>query len=242
MQAIDPQFNLQANDTDSASLFIEGNWTEGQSAPEFAALVLELADSNLNRLTAVGSNLAAWDSVLLAFLLQCHNYCREHGIEFCSREFPEGVGRLLNVATSVPPHQPPDEKGESRWSAFRPGQLFASFSQGLREFLEFIGDATIALGRLVSGKATTRWTDFSQFCYQAGPDAFAIISLTSVLVGMILGYLGAVQLQQFGAEIYVRGPCGDRHVARNGCTDDSGRHGRAHRRCVRGTTGHHADQ
>ncbi|HBX72865.1 MAG TPA: hypothetical protein DEG86_07765, partial [Halieaceae bacterium] len=41
------------------------------------------------------------------------------------------------------------------------------------------------------------------FCYQSGPDAFAIISLTSVLVGMILGYLGAVQLQQFGAGIYV---------------------------------------
>ena len=46
-------------------------------------------------------------------------------------------------------------------------------------------------------------SDFRSFCYQAGPDAFAIISLTSILVGMILAYLGAVQLQQFGAEIYV---------------------------------------
>ncbi len=62
---------------------------------------------------------------------------------------------------------------------------------------------TIALIRLARGKANTRFVDFRSFCYQAGPDAFAIISLTSVLVGMILAYLGAVQLKQFGAEIFV---------------------------------------
>ena len=53
------------------------------------------------------------------------------------------------------------------------------------------------------GKANTRFTDIRDFCYQAGPDAFGIISLTSVLVGMILAYLGAAQLQQFGAQVYV---------------------------------------
>lgn len=40
-------------------------------------------------------------------------------------------------------------------------------------------------------------------CYQAGPDALGIITLISILVGMILAYLGAAQLQQFGAAVYV---------------------------------------
>jgi phospholipid/cholesterol/gamma-HCH transport system permease protein len=39
--------------------------------------------------------------------------------------------------------------------------------------------------------------------YQTGPNALPIISLSSFLVGLILGYLGAVQLQQFGAGLYV---------------------------------------
>ena len=56
---------------------------------------------------------------------------------------------------------------------------------------------------MLMGKANTRFSDFRDFCYQTGPNAFAIISLTSLLVGMILAYLGAAQLQQFGAEIYV---------------------------------------
>ena len=64
-----------------------------------------------------------------------------------------------------------------------------------------VGD--IALLRLASGRANTRFSDFRLFCHQTGPGAFAIISLTSVLVGMILAYLGAVQLKMFGAEIYV---------------------------------------
>jgi phospholipid/cholesterol/gamma-HCH transport system permease protein len=73
----------------------------------------------------------------------------------------------------------------------------------LEESLAFTGQVTVALSRLARGNANTRFVDFRSFCYQAGPDAFAIISLTSVLVGMILAYLGAVQLKQFGAEIFV---------------------------------------
>nr|WP_283777677.1 ABC transporter permease [Sansalvadorimonas sp. 2012CJ34-2] len=42
------------------------------------------------------------------------------------------------------------------------------------------------------------------FCLnQAGPKALGILSLLSVLVGMILAYLGMIQLSQFGAEVYV---------------------------------------
>ena len=62
----------------------------------------------------------------------------------------------------------------------------------MTESLAFIGEVSIAFVRLLMGKANTRFTDIRDFCYQAGPDAFGIISLTSVLVGMILAYLGAV--------------------------------------------------
>jgi len=38
---------------------------------------------------------------------------------------------------------------------------------------------------------------------QAGVDALPIVSLISLLVGLILAFVGAIQLQQFGAQIYV---------------------------------------
>ena len=198
-----PGFELLGENQDQSCLLLTGNWIQGQDPVDFAALQSELRLSHPKRLTADGSSLGEWDSILMAFLLQCYNHCREEGIEFVSREMPEGVAKLLEVATAVAPHEPPQEAPVSWLAAFNPLKILAGAIDDLKGSLAFIGEVTIALVRLMLGKATTRFSDFQNFCYQAGPDAFAIISLTSVLVGMILAYLGAVQLQQFGAEIYV---------------------------------------
>ena len=45
--------------------------------------------------------LGEWDSILMAFLLQCYNHCRAENIEFSTRNIPEGVEKLLGVATAV---------------------------------------------------------------------------------------------------------------------------------------------
>lgn len=184
-------------------LVFRGDWVQGRKAASFSDLQSELACISPARLSADGEGLGNWDSVLMAFLLQCHDYCRARAIAFDIRNMPNGVEQLLAVATAVKAHQPPPERAPSWLDSMDPRQLFSGLWGTMRESLAFTGEVSIALARLVQGKATTRFSDFRAFCYQAGPDAFAIISLTSILVGMILGYLGAVQLQQFGAEIYV---------------------------------------
>jgi phospholipid/cholesterol/gamma-HCH transport system permease protein len=139
----------------------------------------------------------------MAFLLQCFNYCRENGIALDTSALPDGAQRLLEVATAVKSHERPEPE-QYRWlTSFHPSQMLRTTITKTRESFAFIGEVAIALAKLVAGKANTRFVDFRNFCYQSGPDAFAIISLTSILVGMILAYLGAVQLQQFGAGIYV---------------------------------------
>jgi phospholipid/cholesterol/gamma-HCH transport system permease protein len=198
-----PSFELQYNGDDNTSLLLYGDWLQGQSAGSFKQLRSELAHPSPARLIVDGTALGEWDSLLMSFLLQCHDYCLEEGISFDTRHIPDGVSRLLEVATAVKPHRPPAVSGPSWLEALHPLELLGSAVDDIRDSLAFIGEATIALARLIVGKANTRFTDFRGFVYQAGPDAFAIISLTSVLVGMILAYLGAVQLQQFGAEIYV---------------------------------------
>jgi phospholipid/cholesterol/gamma-HCH transport system permease protein len=117
---------------------------------------------------------------------------------------PGGVEQLLAVATAVKARPADTLEHPSSWLAgLEPRRLARELTEYLKESLAFTGEVTLALLRLVRGRANTRFVDFKNFCYQAGPHAFAIISLTSVLVGMILAYLGAVQLKQFGAEVYV---------------------------------------
>ena len=196
-------FQLLSDDGDEAVLALTGDWAQGCQHRDFAALKDELSFIGVAKLTVDGSQLGTWDSVLMAFLLQCYNQCQEDGLHFTVRNMPDGVERLLQVATAVPEHHPPQTRETSWLLALDPLQLLRHVLSELRGSLAFIGELTLALLRLIKGSANTRYSDFRHFCYQAGPDAFAIITLTSLLVGMILAYLGAVQLQQFGAEIYV---------------------------------------
>ncbi|HSI49875.1 MAG TPA: ABC transporter permease [Ideonella sp.] len=68
---------------------------------------------------------------------------------------------------------------------------------------EFIGDVLLGLGRLLRGRSTMRLSDLVYQIDQAGPRSVAIVSLVSGLVGVILAYMGAVQLQRFGAQTYI---------------------------------------
>jgi phospholipid/cholesterol/gamma-HCH transport system permease protein len=197
------EFTLGNEEGDQSLLALSGDWVQGQSPASFNTIATLLQRNDRHRLIADGSLLDTWDSVLVAFLLQCNDYCKHDSIEFEARNMPQGVEKLLAVATAVKAYQPPGEDSPSWLSSLNPKHMMGRVSLDLQESLAFTGEVTIAMVRLIRGKANTRFTDFRNFCYQAGPDAFAIISLTSVLVGMILGYLGAVQLQQFGAEIYV---------------------------------------
>jgi phospholipid/cholesterol/gamma-HCH transport system permease protein len=59
------------------------------------------------------------------------------------------------------------------------------------------------MGRLLRGRASFRSVDLLRFLQSAGPEALPIVTLIGLLVGAVLAFVGAVQLQMFGAEIYV---------------------------------------
>lgn len=69
--------------------------------------------------------------------------------------------------------------------------------------LGFIGEAFLAFGRLLVGRARFRRSELVLIIQECGAQALPIVSLISVLVGLILAFVGAVQLKMFGAQIYV---------------------------------------
>jgi phospholipid/cholesterol/gamma-HCH transport system permease protein len=60
-----------------------------------------------------------------------------------------------------------------------------------------------SFGRLAIGRARFRRSDLVGVVYECGAAALPIVTLISFLVGLILAFVGAIQLQQFGAQIYV---------------------------------------
>jgi phospholipid/cholesterol/gamma-HCH transport system permease protein len=61
----------------------------------------------------------------------------------------------------------------------------------------------VSFGRLLRGAAAFQGADLNVAMQEAGAEALPIVSLISFLVGMIFAFVGARQLAQFGAGIYV---------------------------------------
>ncbi len=69
--------------------------------------------------------------------------------------------------------------------------------------LRFIGLNGLAFVSLVRGRARFQGEDLALIIQEFGPRALPIVTLISFLVGLILAFVGAVQLRQFGAQISV---------------------------------------
>jgi phospholipid/cholesterol/gamma-HCH transport system permease protein len=67
----------------------------------------------------------------------------------------------------------------------------------------FIGETALGIFALARGKARFRWVDLWRYIQDCGPSALPIVSLISLLVGLILAFVGAVQLALFGAQIFI---------------------------------------
>lgn len=69
--------------------------------------------------------------------------------------------------------------------------------------LEFLGLTILSFSRFFTGKARYRKKDLLLVFYESGPASIGIVCLISLLVGLILAYIGSIQLEQFGAVIYI---------------------------------------
>jgi phospholipid/cholesterol/gamma-HCH transport system permease protein len=155
------------------------------------------------RVTFDASDLGRWDSSLVALVTGANQTCRAHGIETDLAGLPSGLRRLVELAEAVP------EKEGARAREVRPPLLervgFSTyqFVDEASNFLAFVGAVAVALGRFATGRARYRRIDLMTAIQDCGASAFGIVTLISFLVGVILAFMGAIQLQQFGASIYV---------------------------------------
>ena len=180
-------------------LSFSGNWSEDQHRPEVEG-ALGIVASNPGTWTVDIGAVAGGDTRLNALLLRLARAIEADGAFVltgadASRERLIALALAVAPAAQATPTKPPIS---ARLRGF-----LRTVGDDLLQPLEFLGDLVLGLGRVLSGRSAMRGRELVAACYQAGPNALGIIVLTSILVGMILAYLGAAQLQQFGAAIYV---------------------------------------
>lgn len=94
---------------------------------------------------------------------------------------------------SVPPFSILEYAGEATFYILR----------GFRHIMTFLGELLVAMFYAIRNPRSVRWDDVLVQMNRVGVDGLPIVGLISLLVGVVMAFMSALQLRQFGADIYV---------------------------------------
>lgn len=188
----------------AVKLIVSGRWKIGTGVPTADSALQQIESMpGLACIRVDAAGVSAWDSTLLTLLLRIQTHCSRKGLAFEPLELPAGVQRLLKLAAAVPAREGAHRSEEKESFLARLGATALGVKGGSVDVLAFIGEAFLSLCRFVAGRAQFQRADLLGFIWACGPQALPIVTLISLLVGLILAFVGAIQLLMFGAQIYV---------------------------------------
>jgi phospholipid/cholesterol/gamma-HCH transport system permease protein len=183
---------------------IEGDWLLDSDIPDIELVLVQLAEGEkFKQLVFSTESLGRWDSLLMTELIKLIAYSEEKGISVDIKTLPSGIQGLLSLFSAVP-----ERAGVRRQSIQVPrmeiiGNSGLLLQRDINALIVFIGNLTLSITAFFRGNAHFRWVDLWRNIQDCGPSALPIITLISLLVGLILAFVGSVQLSLFGAQLYI---------------------------------------
>jgi phospholipid/cholesterol/gamma-HCH transport system permease protein len=175
-----------------------GVWSLEGVTPRWGALI---AQAKPEAVRVRPDGLTQWDTSLVAFLGEAERWCADAGVACDTALMPEKA-RLLGAEFAASLRAGPRIE-HSRSLLVEVGLSTRGAMEQGRDLLQFVGETSIALVRLVFGRGAIRWNDYITEMQKCGAMALPIVSLISFLVGITLAYSGAIVLRRFGGDIWV---------------------------------------
>jgi phospholipid/cholesterol/gamma-HCH transport system permease protein len=197
------RLELRRHGDEALVVALVGRWLMRATLPGLNAVEKALKEGTPPRMEFDTSALGEWDSGFVSFILKCHALCERHRVKFAEETLPPGVRKLIRLATAVPEAKDAAHDGDKHSALYRLGDRAIETLAREQDVMTFLGESVLAVFKLLRGKAQLRWSDTWLVIQQCGPEALGVVALINFLVGVILAFVGAVQLRQFGASVFV---------------------------------------
>jgi phospholipid/cholesterol/gamma-HCH transport system permease protein len=199
-----PQLSMEHCSNGTVRVTLSGNWTLGFEQPPIDEILTKVkAVSPPESVIFSTKHVLAWDSRLIVFLKKIIDRCRHDTISASLEDVPPGVQKLIELSGKAKSDGDASRKSDRESFLFSVGDKSEAYWSQLVSSLTFLGDSLIAFGRLIKGSARFKPSDLLVAVQDAGVNALPIVFLISILVGLILAFVGSVQLRLFGAQIYI---------------------------------------
>lgn len=195
---------LDDSRTGALSVRLSGDWLLGRDLPSAEPVVNALGA--MSESASVGfetSELGDWDSGLIVLLARIEQVSRERQVKIDHSGLPEGATKLLHLAFAVEERKGARKTKQQDSLLVRVGNRSRELAGETRESFGFLGEFVASLGRFLRGKANYQRNDLWVTVQEAGAEALPIVGLISFLLGIIFAFVGIIQLNKFGAGIFV---------------------------------------
>ena len=176
-------------------LTLSGDWTvQHGSLPRFPADGLKAARP-ARPLVFDTAPLGRWNSALITFLWEVRQAAEGAGIAFDWESLPPSARKLLDLLPTTRSVQEPPHR-----RLFNPLAALGGWTLDSLTELGILTELTTTTAwnslRALTGRSRMRGVDLLANVRDAGPHALAIVGIVNFLIGAILAFVGAVQLQQ----------------------------------------------
>lgn len=167
-----------------------GDWLLANPIPEVPAA------ENVREVDV--SQVGKWDSSLAAVIWKMQK-AGQGGLKV--KAMPEDLKKLLELAASTGENV--SQKRVITSQRYKAAVWLRNAWEAFTDAISFLGEIFIRLGRLIKTREHVRLDDWLVELHEAGARALPIVAFLSFLVGLILAFVSVIQLQLFGASIYV---------------------------------------
>lgn len=198
---VKPEYEL-TTDASRGRLSVSGDWT----VHTIGKLSDRLASEDMSGLNALEVDCAELGKLDTAGAFIIDRFaCRSGAGKVDPVNASEQAAALLKQAGELRP-EGEDEVRKREFGIVdlleRTGRTTMHFIEETVETLSFLGETIMAMAHIVTRPSKMRWTALVSVMEDSGLDAVPIVAFLSFFVGMVIAFIGATTLSEFGATIF----------------------------------------
>jgi phospholipid/cholesterol/gamma-HCH transport system permease protein len=200
MNSLDTRLSPESG---TLTLVVTGRWDSYTTGNWWHRAQQILAQSLPRRLVIDASGVSYCDGAGIAFLVLLQQLQTRSGGDAVIRGLHEEFRRLLDIYGRISIEPASGRRAEALSITQHVGKAGIGLWRDVKRLLEFIGELATTMFYAARHPRLVRWRDAWLVAEQAGVNAFPVIALIGLLLGLILAFQSAMSLRRFGADIFV---------------------------------------
>ena len=197
-------FSIEGEKNGDITLFLRGRIGLADFSALFSEIKTFFIEFSPSKLTVDFSHVEYFDSSGALFLVKLEDEAVASSIPFAMSNISAQQKQMLSLVDREALHAPPLAFRERPLSLVEQlGSATMDVLKDVHEVILFWGELACEVAFSIMHPGKVRWNDIVSYMKKVGVDGLPIVALISFLLGLIMAFMSALQLKQFGANIYV---------------------------------------